>query len=184
MITIFRKTLLSQRLYIKQMCAFMFIICSCAKEKTNITELSEEVNQIREPILELYKNLKVENNSIPNFDYIISLFTATANLGFVKEDSLILKSPKNYFSGMQGGIDGGMIKLIHEWEIKGKTEYFGDIAHHISTYGVYFGTTDAISERGITSFQLVKLKGDWKIQSMIWKAENEDLKIPIKYLEK
>ena len=59
MITIFRKTLLSQRFFIKQMCAFMIILCSCAEEKTNSTELSEEVKQIIEPILELYKNLKV-----------------------------------------------------------------------------------------------------------------------------
>ena len=104
-------------------------------------------------------------------------------MGYVKEDSLILKSPEVYFSGMQGGIDSGIVKLLHEWEIKGETIHFGNVAHHIKTYRVYFGTKDSIAERGVTSFQLVKLNGDWKIQSMIWKAEDENLKIPLRYLD-
>ena len=165
------------------MLIFTLLNYSCSEEKTNSIKLSEEVLQIRQPILELYENLKVEDGKTPNFEFIYSLFTETANLGYVKEDNLILKSPQEYFSGMQGGIDSGIVKLLHEWEINGETAHFGDIAHHRSTYGVYFGTTDSIAERGVTSFQLVKLKGDWKIQSMIWKAENVNLRIPENYLK-
>ena len=158
---------------IKLIFILQIIVCSCSENKTDNKNEPIETIQIKKPILELYQNLKVENEDTPNFEYITSLFTNTANLGFVKEDSLILKSPQEYFSGMQGGIDAGMIKLLHEWEINGETEYFGDVAHHISTYAVYFGTTDSIAERGVTSFQLVKLNNKWKIQSMIWKAETK-----------
>jgi len=161
----------------------MVILYACSKNKAKHIKKPDEVSQIRKPILDLYQNLKVENGNNPNFEYIFSLFTKTGKLGYVKQDSLVLKSPEAYFSGMQGGIENGSIKLLHEWEIKGITEHFGNIAHHISTYGVYFGTTDSIAERGVTSFQLVKIKGDWKIQSMIWKAENENLRIPLNYLE-
>lgn len=162
---------------------FLTIIFACSENKTDSINISDEVSQIRKPILELYQNLKVENEITPNFNHVFSLFTKSSELGYVKEDSLILKTPEEYFSGIQGGIDAGIIKLLHEWEIKGETEYFGNIAHHLSTYGVYFGTTDSIAERGITSFQLVKVKGDWKIQSMIWKAENDSLRIQSRYLE-
>jgi hypothetical protein len=159
------------------------ILYACSENKAKNIKTPDEVLQIRKPILDLYQNLKVENENTPNFEYIFSLFTKTGKLGYVKEDSLVLKSPEEYFRGIQGGIDTGSIKLLHEWEIKGKTEHFGNIAHHISTYGVYFGTTDSIAERGVTSFQLVKIKGDWKIQSMIWKTENENLRIPLNYIE-
>jgi hypothetical protein len=159
------------------------VLYGCSEKKVRNTKTTDEVSQIRKPILNLYQSLKVENGITPDFEYVFSLFTKTGRLGYVKEDSLILKSPEAYFSGMQAGIATGAIKLLHEWEIKGKTEYFGNIAHHISTYGVYFGTTDSIAERGVTSFQLVNIKGDWKIQSMIWKAESENLRIPLNYLE-
>ena len=163
--------------------ATLTLLTTCSENTTNNEQAASEIKEINKPVLELYKNLKVENDSTPDFEYIISLFTETAYLGFVKEDSLILKSPKVYFEGMQNGIDSGMIKLLYEWEIKGETEYFGNVAHHISTYGVYFGTKDSIAERGVTSFQLVKLKNQWKIQSMIWKAESNELKIPATYLD-
>ena len=183
MIKLFKSTRLSRRSLTKLTVVFLLVFVSCSEDKTNSIKTSEEVLEIRKPILDLYENLKVEDEKAPNFEFIYSLFTKTAKLGYVKKDSLILKSPEDYFSVMQGGIDKGIIKLLHEWEIKGKTEYFGNVAHHLSTYGVYFGTTDSIAERGVTSFQLVKVIGDWKIQSMIWKAEDENLKIPSNYLE-
>jgi len=183
MIKFFKKKHLLQRTFITQTFVFLVVFSSCSEHKSSVLKPSEEVLQIRKPVVELYQNLKVEDGKAPNFEFIYSLFTETANLGYVKEDNLILKSPQEYFSGMQGGIDSGIVKLLHEWEINGETAHFGDIAHHRSTYGVYFGTTDSIAERGVTSFQLVKLKGDWKIQSMIWKAENVNLRIPENYLK-
>ena len=95
----------SLRSLISQTFILLVVFSSCSEEKTNSIKLSEEVLQIRQPILELYENLKVEDGKTPNFEFIYSLFTETANLGYVKEDSLILKSPEVYFSGTQGGID-------------------------------------------------------------------------------
>lgn len=183
MIKLFKSTCLSLRSLTMLTFVFLLISVSCSDNKTYSLKTSEQVLEIRKPIHELYKSLKVEDEKTPNFEFIYSLFTKTAKLGYVKDDSLILKSPNEYFSGMKGAIDKGIIKLLHEWEIKGKTEYFGNVAHHLSTYGVYFGTTDSIAERGVTSFQLIRIKEAWKIQSMIWKAEDESSKIPSNYLE-
>ena len=84
----------SLRSLISQTFILLVVFSSCSEEKTNSIKLSEEVLQIRQPILELYENLKVEDGKTPNFEFIYSLFTETANLGYVKEDSLILKSPE------------------------------------------------------------------------------------------
>ncbi len=128
-----------------------------------------------------YAGFSVENGKLPDFIQLKSYFMPEARLGFVKNDTLILRPIDEYLAGMKAGLEAGNITRLKEWEIKGRTEHFGDIAHRISTYGVYVNTTDSLAERGIISYQLVKTNGEWRVLSMIWDSETPTLQLPAKY---
>lgn len=72
---------------------------------------------------------------------------------------------------------------FHEKEIHAVTEIYGDIAHVFSTYeGRRDDRPDAPPIRGVNSFQLVKVKGKWKVMTILWHQESESTPIPAKYL--
>ncbi len=166
---------------------FISLLTACnTSQKLNTTAttpepISQEEKAINNVVNKVYSSFKVDSKEQPDFEYIKTLFTPNGTLGFVRNDTLVSYSIDEYLSNMKTGFTKNKISLLKEWEIKGETEYFGNIAHRISTYGVYVNTTDKIAERGIISFQLVKTNGKWLVLSMIWNAENPKLKIPAKY---
>ena len=132
----------------------------------------------------VYGNIVVDSVNTPDFELIKRQFTSGARLGYLTGDSLVLKSPQAYFDHMAVMLDSdSTIVYLREWEIQGETRQFGDIAQRTSLYGVHFNTTDSLAERGIINFQLVQVKGEWKILSMIWQAEREDLQVSESYFE-
>ena len=82
----------------------------------------------------------------------------------------------------KGYIESYKVISFYEEEIKGTTEQFGKIAHRISTYKTYVNTMDSVVERGVNSFQLIKTTQGWKVSSIIWDVERQQLKIPYYYL--
>lgn len=78
----------------------------------------------------------------------------------------------------------GLMRVgFHEKEIHQVTETYGTIAHVFSTYeGRRDDRPDAPPIRGINSFQLVKVKGEWKVMTILWHQESETTPIPAKYL--
>jgi hypothetical protein len=56
---------------------------------------------------------------------------------------------------------------------------FGDIAHVWSTYEAREASNqDKPTARGINSFQLVRIGGQWKLQSVVWQKEDAANRIP------
>ena len=77
----------------------------------------------------------------------------------------------------------GRCHSFAEEEISGRTELFGSIAHRFSTYQarVQAGDSEAVI-LGINSIQFIKTGGAWRVVSIIWNDQKEDLPIPEKYL--
>ncbi|MFC4720963.1 hypothetical protein ACFO5O_01410 [Geojedonia litorea] len=154
-----------------------FIIFSCAHEakhkkddsKMNSTDETEILNTINN----VYNNIIVESNKTPDFKTIKEQFVEQARLGYIINDSLILKSPNEYFDTMERMLTQNKPEYLKEWEIKGTTKFFGKIAQRTSLYGVHFNTTDSLTEKGIINFQLVKINNEWKILSMLWESEKK-----------
>ncbi|HEY0054954.1 MAG TPA: hypothetical protein VGB63_06325, partial [Pedobacter sp.] len=68
-------------------------------------------------------------------------------------------------------------------EISDVTEVFGKTAQRIS---VYEYSSDATSsnpwKRGVNYIQFIFINGSWKIVSMLWNDEKDELVIPEAYL--
>lgn len=163
------------------------VVLSCESHKKNQEEnidlnTKNEID-IKNTINNVYNNIVVESNKKPDFIAIKEQFTSNARLGYLKNDSLILKTPNQYFDNMKDMLTKNEVKYLKEWEIQGETKQFGNIAQRTSLYGVHFNTKDSLAEKGIINFQLVKTKGKWQILSMIWQAENKDLKVSNNYFD-
>jgi hypothetical protein len=66
-----------------------------------------------------------------------------------------------------------------EKELFAKTHLFGTVAQRFSAYQLEF-TADGkkISRRGVNSFQLLRVAGQWKICSVTWDTERSAQSIP------
>ena len=70
-----------------------------------------------------------------------------------------------------------------EKELHRKTEEFGSIAHHFSTYASYDSATSTEPfARGINSFQLMHDGQRWWIVNIFWQAESAQTPVPAEYL--
>jgi hypothetical protein len=60
---------------------------------------------------------------------------------------------------------------------------YGDIAHVWSTYeGRAAASDEKPLARGINIFQLVRIGGQWKVQSLVWQQEDATHPVPATYL--
>ncbi|QNN64264.1 nuclear transport factor 2 family protein [Sphingomonas rhizophila] len=64
-----------------------------------------------------------------------------------------------------------------ERELAHRIEQYGDIAHVWSSYEGT-STDGKLKVRGINSFQLARLGGQWKVQSIFWQPEHSGLPLP------
>jgi hypothetical protein len=76
-------------------------------------------------------------------------------------------------------VESGELTDFEEYEISGRTDVFGDVAHRLSVYGKR-GTRngDGFEARGVISTQFVLIDGDWRISAMAWDDEREGLPLP------
>ncbi|TDQ32200.1 hypothetical protein CLV82_0023 [Zeaxanthinibacter enoshimensis] len=167
------------------MVSLLSFCCETEVKETGAANTIQSTDQaeILTTVNNVYNNIIVESDNKPDFRAIKDQFTENARLGFIKEDSLILKNPSDYFDTMEGMLSENEVEYLKEWEIQGETKLFGNIAQRTSLYGVHFNTKDSLAEKGIINFQLVKIKDQWKILSMIWESEKSNLTVPVNYFE-
>jgi hypothetical protein len=68
----------------------------------------------------------------------------------------------------------GTLTGFSEWELSGRTELFGDIAHRFCSYakaGVQDGV--AFSGQGMKSLQFVRTPAGWRISAVAWDDERD-----------
>jgi hypothetical protein len=73
---------------------------------------------------------------------------------------------------------------LYEHQIKVKQEVYGHLAHLWSTYETRVEVDGKVTSdvKGINSFQIVNDGKNWKIQEIMWEAENNGEAIPKEYL--
>ena len=138
----------------------------------------EIINQV---VLNAYKALEFSENQKPNYDAIRAVFTPDAVFMNFRFDTLSKINLDQFITGYKASVESGNITSFKEAEIHGKTEGFGNIAHRISTYVTYLNNPAIISERGVNSFQLIKMPDGWRVNSVIWDVEKDGQDIPAYY---
>jgi hypothetical protein len=69
-------------------------------------------------------------------------------------------------------LTSGRLVDFREWELSGRIELFGDIAHYFGSYakaGVQDGT--AFTGRGMKTAQFVRTERGWRISALAWDDE-------------
>ena len=69
---------------------------------------------------------------------------------------------------------------FEERELARRVEIYGNIAHAWSSYEGNFTTPEGKPDqiRGINSFQLARVDGEWKVQSIFWQQESPEIPLP------
>jgi hypothetical protein len=71
-------------------------------------------------------------------------------------------------------LTGGTLVDFREWEVRGRTEVFGDIAQHFCSYAKSWVQDGApFTGRGMKTLQLVRTAGGWRISAVAWDDERD-----------
>jgi hypothetical protein len=75
-------------------------------------------------------------------------------------------------------LTGGSLVDFSEWEVRGRTDLFGDVAQHFCSYAKQ-GVQDGVpfTGRGMKTMQLVRMPAGWRISAAAWDDEREGLAV-------
>lgn len=149
--------------------------------KSDYQMISNIEKTINKTVTDAYKAWSFDSADELDFEEIRSYFTSTATIQTTADGELSIVSLEDAILSFQKSISDGNLTLMEEFEIAGKTEYFGGIAHRISYHSYYFNTKDSIGARAVNTLQLVKIKEKWLINSVQREFESEVLKFPKEY---
>ena len=131
----------------------------------------------------LYNCICFEIDEQPPVNDLNDLFIPTARMIRNNDDTPEIMSVSEFIDSYQERIADGTIKSFYEGELKHITEIFGKIAHRFSTYEAKFDLTeDEPFAIGINSIQFINIDDKWKISSIIWNNQTDDLIIPDRYI--
>jgi hypothetical protein len=75
-------------------------------------------------------------------------------------------------------LTSGELTEFREWEVRGRTEVFGDVAQHLCTYAKSWVQDGcAVSGRGMKTIQLVRTGQGWRISAVAWDDERDGLSL-------
>ena len=132
----------------------------------------------------LYESISFKSGGSPDLVKLKSLFVDGARLIRTDKENITQMSVDDFIQNYKSRIDSGEIKEFSEFEISRKTDNFGRIMQVFSTYGTDFKTAEGrLTMRGINSIQLIEVDNDWKVATILWYPEDEDTKIPPKYIK-
>jgi hypothetical protein len=109
-----------------------------------------------------------------DFDRMRTLFAPGATLKAIGPKGLHGGSLEDYISRNKDVLEQ---KGFTERELGRRTEIWGGLA---TAWSAYDGRTadGSFHERGINSFQLVKIDGKWVVASILWQEETPDNPLP------
>ncbi len=154
------------------------------EEETQITTepVSETEKAINQVVRDAYAVISFEKGQAPDFEAMRAIFTPDAILRNFRGDTLETMNITEFIEAFEAGINAGQMTAFNEVELGGETEYFGHVGHRISAYASYFEGSSEIGEKGVNSFQVLNIDGQWRVSSIIWDVEKEGQPIPEKYL--
>jgi len=146
--------------------------------------ISEKEKAINKVVKDAYAVISFKKGTTPDYEAMRALFTSNATLYNFRGDSLKFYYIDEFITGFNASIDSGNLIAFEEVELGGETEFFGNIGHRISAYASYINGAEEIGEKGVNSFQVMKVSGKWLINSLVWDIEKNGQPIPERYIIK
>jgi hypothetical protein len=118
----------------------------------------------------------------PAYHRLHELFVPGGTLIKNSLDTPEISSVDQFIASRQRAVEAGELTAFLEVERAEITEWFGNIAHRLSTYdkrGTLNGKT--FEGRGVISTQIIRTPVGWRISSMAWDDERPGLVIPDAY---
>lgn len=162
-------------------CIVALLLCIFSHQ-VNAQAADAELNAINAAVTSVYTAISFDNEQKADIALLKEVFTEDAFLKSFRGGRLQRFEIADYIKSYSELLQSGSFKAIIEKERWGKTEYFGHIAHRISTYELYYNDTENRAELGVNSFQLVKINGKWRVSSVIFDVETDEQKISKAYL--
>ena len=130
-----------------------------------------------------YKCVCFGPDHYPNYDQLQELFYGDGKLLNGNYDHPLEFTVQSYCQAIMHQIDDGNTSFFSQQEISDVTEVFGKTAQRISVYEFSF-VADSVEpwKRGVNYMQFIFTDGAWKIVSMLWNDERDELIIPEAYL--
>lgn len=127
-----------------------------------------------------YKCMSFEKGEKPYLDQLHELFIDGSILIFYNGEEPQRLTVSTFIEAFQKNIKKENFQSLQGKELSSKTELFGSIAQRFS---VYEFRSDTRLIYGVAMMQLIQVKKQWLITSMIWEDESEKYKIPSYYLQ-
>lgn len=141
----------------------------------------QEIDQLTK---ELYAAISFKPGGQPGLDRLPGLFQSPGTLINNNGDQPVVWDPEDFIETYRQQIESGAVVSFVEEEISSRTELFGAVAQRFSTYQARFRTAKGdFAVRGINSIQFLRTDNAWRVVSILWFDENEDHRIPIRYLQ-
>jgi len=156
------------------MMRFALALALLAAPATAAPPPSADMAAIDHTIGEVYAVISGPPGQKRNFDHMRSLFAPGATLKAIGPKGLRGGSLEDYITRNSAVLEK---EGFTERELGRRVEIWGGLA---TAWSAYDGRTanGSFHERGINSFQLVKIDGKWLVASILWQEETPDNPLP------
>jgi hypothetical protein len=142
-----------------------------------------DLKKIDSVVQHLYKGLSFDDGEWKDAAKIETVFAADARLIANFGTSPQIWTIAQYIESVRNNIAKQGVKAVDEKEIFSETDIFGKVAQRLSTYEIKFSFKDKeVVRKGINFIQLIYVDEKWKVNSIIWDRESDQVKIPSRYM--
>ncbi|WP_291726211.1 hypothetical protein [Bernardetia sp.] len=129
-------------------------------------------------VLSFYGN---NGNEKPIWNELRNCFTPSATIINNTFGEPIRLSVDRFISLFRSQIQQNNFPPFYIRELNYNVEQFGNIAQRYGGFEICYYDKNIENKKGMASIQLLFIKEDWKISSMIWQEETRDFKIPSRF---
>jgi hypothetical protein len=141
--------------------------------------ITQEIDHLTE---RFYESVCYSAEHFPNVDQLQELFYGSGQLINNNLEPPVHFTVQTFAHAIMGQIEKGNTEYFVQQEISDQTEIFGNMAQRISVFEYSFVKDTPNWKRGVSFLQYICIDNEWRIISIIWTFEKDDLTIPEKYM--
>lgn len=149
---------------------------------TDFETIMPPTDDVNVRVAQMYRVLSFYgNNEKPIWNELRNCFTPSATIINNTFGEPIRMSVDRFISLFRSQIQKNDFPPFYMRELNYKVEQFGNIAQRYGGFETCYYDKNMENKKGMASIQLLLIKGDWKINSMIWQEETDKFKFPNRF---